>query len=318
MKSLVSIIMPVKNGLPFLTECIQSILNQTISHWELIAIDDNSTDQTWKELNAFASADSRIIPLKSNGIGILDALNFGVTQATGQIITRMDADDVMKPNKLALMSKACVQGNVVIGLVNYFSEQGIGEGYKNYAAWLNELTVMAANYKDMYKECTVPSSCWMMFRSDFKKCGGFGNRYPEDYDLAFRMRRSGLQIKPVKKVLHQWRDHPTRASRTDRNYADNRFTDLKLAYFNDDRDFKYGLTLIGAGKKGKLIAQRLIDMQVDFNWATNNSKKIGVDIFGKILIDEQTVDKSNQLIIAVAGKEGQILRTKYTSGYFFC
>ena len=319
MENLVSIIMPVRNGLPFLAMCIQSILAQTFSHWELIVVDDNSTDQTWEELMRFASADSRIIPIRTNGIGILDALNVGATKATGQIITRMDADDLMESNKLALMSKACVKGTVVIGLVNYFCEQGIGEGYKNYASWLNDLTVMKANYKDMYKECTIPSSCWMMFRSDFTKCGGFGSRYPEDYDLAFRMRRSALQIKPIKKVLHQWRDHPKRASRNDTNYADNRFTDLKLEYFLfDDRDLKFGLTLIGAGKKGKLIAQRLMDKQVDFKWATNNPRKIGVDIFGKILINEQTIDQSNQLIIAVAGEEGKVLRTKYTSGYFFC
>jgi hypothetical protein len=61
-----------------------------------------------------------------------------------------------------------------------------------------------------------------------------------------------------------------------------------------------------------------MDKQVDFKWATNNPRKIGVDIFGKILINEQTIDQSNQLIIAVAGEEGKVLRTKYTSGYFFC
>lgn len=319
MEVLISIIMPVRNGLPFLNHCIESIQNQSYNRWELIVVDDNSIDQTWESLTDFAAKDSRIVPLKSTGTGILDALNLGATKSAGTLITRMDADDIMELNKLELMAKDCEKETIVIGLVNYFSETTIGEGFKKYADWLNTLTSKGANYDDIYKECTVPSACWMMNRSDFERCGGFGSRYPEDYDLAFRIRSAKLQIVPIKKVLHQWRDHSKRASRNDPNYLDNRFIDLKVDYFlSDDHNPTLHLTLVGAGKKGKLIAKKLLDKEIEFDWATNNLRKIGVNIFGKHLIDENKINKTDQLIVAVAGTDGMALRAAYLDGYFFC
>ena len=319
MTELVSIIMPVRNGGEYLTECVDSILAQSYTNWELLVVDDHSTDKTWETLCNYASVDKRIKAFRNSGEGILPALRHAYGCSSGHLVTRMDADDIMEVDKLKLLTESTINGSVAVGLVNYFAENGVADGYRKYAGWLNELTQKAANFTDIYKECTVPSACWMLTREDLDRCGGFGDRYPEDYDLAFRMKKCGLKIEPIRQVLHQWRDHTGRASRNDPNYTDNRFLEIKTDYFLElDRNTSIPLTLIGAGKKGKEIAKLLQTQNVSFDWATNNPRKIGVNIFGIHLKSEAEISDLSQIIVAVAGKEGEQLRATYPKAFFFC
>ena len=74
---LVSIIMPFKNTWTFLTECLHSIRNQEYTEWELLAVDDHSTDGSYKLLIHFAEMDTRIRVFKNKGKGIIPALRTG-------------------------------------------------------------------------------------------------------------------------------------------------------------------------------------------------------------------------------------------------
>ena len=138
-----------------------------------------------------------------------------------EYISRMDADDIMSPIKIASLLSACDNKNSIsTGLVTYFSDAVLGQGYKKYADWLNTNLQTENPFLEIYKECVVPSPCWMMHREALDSIGAFDeNRYPEDYDLTFRMRNGGLELKLVDKILHHWRDYPERSSRTDENYA---------------------------------------------------------------------------------------------------
>ena len=101
MNELVSIITPTYNSEKFISATIQSIQNQSYSFWELLIIDDGSTDKTTEIISQFSKTDSRIktILLEQNqGTGI--ARNTGVTQANGRFIAFLDADDLWRPNKL--------------------------------------------------------------------------------------------------------------------------------------------------------------------------------------------------------------------------
>ena len=100
MNEKISIIMPVKNTAHFLSETISSILNQTEKNWELIAVNDNSTDNSKAVLTSFAQNDKRIKVIDNKGNGIIDALQLGYVFSNGNFITRMDSDDIMSPNKL--------------------------------------------------------------------------------------------------------------------------------------------------------------------------------------------------------------------------
>jgi glycosyltransferase involved in cell wall biosynthesis len=281
---MITILMPVRNAAPFLDECLLSIIGQSIAEWELIAIDDHSTDSSFEILEGYAEIDKRIKCFENYGKGIIDALTLGFNKSSGEFITRMDADDVMDQDKLLVLSHLLDQnpGSVVTSKVNYFSAFDLGEGYEKYQDWLNSFMDTGRHYTEIYKECVLPSPNWMMERSTLKRIGGFDSlEYPEDYDLCFKLYEAGVPIIASTAKLHFWRDYAERTSRNDPHYADNRFTHLKVRYFiRCDYEAEKTLFVWGAGSRGKLIAKELIDAKIPFKWITGNLKKIGKDIYG--------------------------------------
>ena len=262
-KPLISILTPFKNTEAFLSDCLDSITNQSYSHWELIIVDDGSTDNSYELVLQYTKKEPRIKLYKNEGEGIIEALQLAFKQSQGDYITRMDSDDIMSKDKLkSLVSSLLHYGkkHVAVGGVQYFSAEGISNGYARYETWLNDLTRTGRNYSEIYKECVIPSPCWMIHREDFEACDAFNpNRYPEDYDLTFRFYKHGFTCIPCDRILHQWRDYSTRTSRTHKHYAQNYFLDIKLHYFLElDYDDKRPLTIWGAGTKGKTIAKALI------------------------------------------------------------
>ncbi len=297
--------MPVKNAARFLKECLDSIIEQTYLDWELIAINDHSSDGSLALLTDYAKKDPRIAVHTNTGNGIIDALRLAFSLSKGHLITRMDADDRMPSQKLETMTQLLQkqgEGHLAIGGVRYFSEAGLGDGYRRYAQWLNRLTSSSTNFTEIYQECVVPSPCWMVYREDLLRCGSFeSNRYPEDYDLCFRFYEFGLEVIGTSAILHEWRDYPTRTSRTDDNYADNRFLELKLDYFCK-LEIQTGrpIVLWGAGKKGKTIARYLVDKGLQFSWLCNNDRKIGHQISGVTLMDTSHLYQFKNPIIIIA------------------
>ena len=319
--------MPVKNAGKFLGECLDSVCEQTYTAWELIAIDDHSTDESSSILHAHGEKDERIRILKNKEHGIISALQLAYENSKGHFITRMDADDIMSPNKLLLLVQRLIdkgEKHIATGCVSYFSEAGIGDGYKKYAEWLNLLTKSESNFSEIYKECVIPSPCWMIRRKDFEDCGAFNsNTYPEDYDLCFRFYQSGFHIAGVPEVIHKWRDYLTRTSRTSPHYADNRFIGLKIDYFIQlDYQAESRLIVWGAGKKGKTIARKLLDKNIPFHWITNNNKKIGHIVYDQMLLSVDTFhfQSSDKVIVSVANEKEQqeiILQMQKLNTEFF-
>jgi len=309
---IVSIVIPFKNTAHFLVECLESIVKQTFKDWEVIAINDHATDNSLGILETYAKKDGRFQVFSNEGTGIIPALQTAYNKSSGTFITRMDSDDIMKPNRLKVMTDLLIKhgkGNVSVGQVRYFSKRGISDGYSRYEKWLNGLTALGSNYSEIYKECVIPSPCWMTYREDFESCGGFkSNRYPEDYDLAFRFYEKGLKVIPCNEVLLLWRDYDTRTSRTHEHYAQNYFLDIKLHYFLR-LDYSQNKTLVvwGAGFKGKKIAKELIKKNVDFTWVCDNPNKINTKIYNHELFHFSKLERlqSPQIIITVANLDAQ-------------
>lgn len=100
-KPLVSVILPVYNGLPYLEKAIQSILNQTFSNFELLILDDASTDNSWELIKKYAAKDKRIRAFQNKkNLGIGKALNLLIKKTSAQFLARMDADDLMLEKRL--------------------------------------------------------------------------------------------------------------------------------------------------------------------------------------------------------------------------
>ena len=174
-------------------------------------------------------------------------------------------------------------GTVIAGGTEHFVDEGeVGNGFRRYERWLNDVARRGAHYEEIYQECVIPSHSWLIHRSDLDAVGAFDPEvYPEDYDLCFRFYRKKLRVVGLDKVLHYWRDRSDRISRTWECYQDNRYFDLKLRYFYElDRDRSRPLVLWGAGRNGKDLAKQMLAYEDTFHWVCDNPRKIGRDVYG--------------------------------------
>ncbi|GAB4384663.1 MAG: glycosyltransferase [Salibacteraceae bacterium] len=305
--------MAVKNTASYLPKCLQSIRQQGYDHWELIAVDDHSTDKSRDVLESFARSDHRIKVVDNEGEKLIPALKTGIKYAQGELVNRMDSDDYMPHDKIETLVNEWQKygmGYVIAGGTKHFSDEGeLGAGFERYDRWLNHVAQNGLYREELYRECVIPSHCWLMHRADFDRIGGFEPEvYPEDYDLCFRMVLHGLTIVGIDKVLHYWRDRKDRISRTWDCYKDNRYYQLKTEYFcKIDRDPGRPLVLWGAGRNGKDLAKELIRLGLCFKWVCENSKKIGHNIYGVTLNDSSVISHCDepQILVAVASPADQ-------------
>ena len=100
---MVSIIVPIYNTVPYFSRCIDSILSQSFTDFELLLVNDGSTDGSGKICDAYAEKDSRIRVLHKENGGVSSARNLGLDKARGEWITFVDSDDELLPNGLQVM-----------------------------------------------------------------------------------------------------------------------------------------------------------------------------------------------------------------------
>lgn len=124
----VSVLMPAYNAERFLDEAMESILQQTYTDFELIVVDDGSTDSTPEILRRYVEQDSRVRVLRNEtNLGIVHALNWGFAKCRGEYVARMDADDVSMPNRLARQVAVLESDPSILvlgGSVSYMDSEG--------------------------------------------------------------------------------------------------------------------------------------------------------------------------------------------------
>ncbi len=283
---MVSIIMAVKDTEPYLPGCLDSILAQTYEHWELIAVNDHSSDRTPEILEEYRKKDARIRVFHSQRHKLIPTLKEGYQHVRGSLINRMDSDDKMPEDKLEALVTEWMKhgkGTIIAGGTQHFVDEGeVGDGFLRYEKWLNQVAAQGTHYQEIYQECVIPSHSWIIHKEDFDLVGAFEPEvYPEDYDLCFRFYKAGLRVVGIDKVLHFWRDRSNRISRTWEEYKDNRYFELKIPYFYElDRDRQRPLVLWGAGRNGKYLAKLIQKKEQTFHWVCDNEKKIGRDVYG--------------------------------------
>jgi glycosyltransferase involved in cell wall biosynthesis len=259
-KPLVSIIMPMKNAAPWLAPCIESIIDQPFKDWQLIMVNDHSSDHSFDLASSFR--DKRITVMQNTGSGIIDALQLAFSKSTADYITRMDADDLMPPHKLATLYELASknENTVATGLVQYFGEEPISEGYLAYEKWLNNRATNEDHWQWIYRECVIASANWMTHRSNVS----FNHAvYPEDYDLVFDWYEKDLTVTATNSVTHLWREHASRTSRNSDHYQQKAFFELKVQRFIKlDFDPKKTLVLLGNNQKVELTQKILAEFDI--------------------------------------------------------
>jgi glycosyltransferase involved in cell wall biosynthesis len=203
----ISIVLPAYNCESFLKEAIESLLNQAFKDFELIIINDGSTDKTEDVIKSFT--DPRIIYLKNeNNSGLVYTLNKGIDAAKGKYIARMDGDDISLPTRL-VRQKAILDENPGIA-VTASTIAFINEKNEPAGDWqLDKKTTHPGEIKRRlpYENCIAHPS--VMVRSQILKKLKYKpyQKNIEDYDLWLRMMSRGYSITKVEEPQLLYRIH---------------------------------------------------------------------------------------------------------------
>ena len=120
---LISIIVPVYNVEEYLKQCLDSILEQTFSNYEVILVNDGSTDSSGLICQEYAEKDARIRYFEKENGGLSDARNHGIEQAQGEYLTFVDSDDFLDASHLSVLYNALVNNDADISISNYANYQ---------------------------------------------------------------------------------------------------------------------------------------------------------------------------------------------------
>lgn len=314
--------MPAWNAAATLPAAVDSIRSQTFQDWELLVVDDGSTDESGETADRLAREDARIRTLHTPHRGIVAALNTAAEAARGRLLARMDADDLSLPHRLEAQH-ALVEADPGIGLcggiVRITGDQA-GSGTRRYEAWVNGLLTHEDIVREILVECPVPHPTFLMPKALFEELGGYRDcGWPEDYDLVLRVWRAGRRFaKPSVPVL-EWRDHGRRLSRSDPRYAEAAFRRCKRHYLaksggaDGRRFFQWGAGEVGKRWLREWEAFRP-EAVVDIN-----PRKIGRTIHGTpVIAPENLPPPGNVFIVAAVGTPGardDIRGTLFPRGY---
>ena len=247
--------MPVRNGGAFLAGAVQSLLDQSLQEFELLLVDDHSSDGAIDRLHR---NDDRLVVLSHEGAGVSSAFNAGLARARGQFIARMDADDIASRDRLEQqVSFLRLHEDIDIcgACVEIFSEQKIAGGNERYQAWLNNLRTPQAIRREMFIESPIPNPTAMFRSTALRSLGGFHDpEWPEDYDLYLRADARGIKMGKPPGCLLRWREHPGRLTRTEDRYSQGNFQAAKAHYLANSRlPGDEPVVIWGAGPGGRLM-----------------------------------------------------------------
>jgi len=205
----VSVILPAYNCEKFIGKAIESVLQQTFTDFELIIINDGSTDNTEPVVHTFN--DQRIVYLKnSSNHGLIYSLNKAITHVNGKYIARMDSDDICLPGRLAKQKTFLDQnGNitVVASTIEFINEQEEKTG-----SWkLDRQTITPAQIKRAILQQNCIAHPTVMMRTEIIKKLKYKEyqKNIEDYDLWLRLLNRGYKIAKLDEPLLLYRVHDT-------------------------------------------------------------------------------------------------------------
>ncbi len=261
----ISVILPYYNSETTLKRAIESILSQSHTDFELILIDNNSTDNSLNIATSYANLDHRIILISEKQQGVMYASNKGWENSKGDYIARMDSDDWSHPHRLE-MQKEFLDKNPTHGAVGtqvrHISHSEFTGGMARFVSWSNSLITDDQISNNRFVELPIvnPSAMWrrkVAHKFGMYLCGEF----PEDYEMWLRWMEKKVKIAKINKILLDWYDSDTRISRNHSIYSDKSFYKIKTHYLarwlKENNPFHPDVAIWGASKISRRRAKLL-------------------------------------------------------------
>lgn len=231
---MVTILLPFHNAAATIDVAVASIAGQTYSTWELLLIDNASTDESPSIAYHWAKRDQRIRVLHEPRIGIAHALNTGLAHAQGKYIARMDADDISHPERLARQA-AYLDAHPGIGVLgtrtSFASTMPEHRGMQAFVNWQNALITPHEHDVKRFVDAPLAHPTVLFRRELVEQHGSYDTGpLPEDHELWLRWMDAGVRFAKLPEELLAWNDHAGRLSRTHANYSVDAFFATKVKY----------------------------------------------------------------------------------------
>ncbi len=249
----ISVVLPYFNAEKTLASAIESVLKQTFEGFELILINNNSTDGSAKIAEHFARKDLRVRLIEEKQQGVTYASNLGFELAIASLIARMDADDEMLPERLEKQVDF-LNSKPIFGLVGgqvIYEGEASNQGFQHYVDWSNSLTKAEDIFTNRFVELPIVNPTIMFRKELLEKHGGYTEGdFPEDYELILRWMIGGVIMGKIDAPVLKWHDHPKRLTRTDPRYSEAAFYRMKTRYLAKylSATHKSSIWIWGAGK----------------------------------------------------------------------
>lgn len=258
-----SVLLPCYNAEGTIEECLSSLKAQSLEDYEVILVDDGSSDRTREILENCSDGDPRFHLFSQPHRGIIAALNFGLSVCRAPFIARMDADDRCHPDRL-LKQVHFLEENpgvaVVSCLVQGFPQGQVRQGFQVYITWLNSLVTDEDICREIFIESPLVHPSVTYRREVVLQAGGYQEHgWAEDYDLWLRLYLTGAHFAKITEVLYEWREYPQRLTRTDSRYSLENFLRAKAFYLSQGPLRKRDAVIIwGAGMVGRRLSKNLL------------------------------------------------------------
>ncbi|HEY5243052.1 MAG TPA: glycosyltransferase [Polyangiaceae bacterium] len=304
----VSVVMPFRDAGATVEEAAVSILSQQGVSLELVAVDDGSRDDGAARVRALGARDARVVCVEGEGRGIARALARGLAAARGDVVARMDADDVALPGRLARQVEA-LAGDARLGAVGTRVETlgACGEGMRRYVAWQNALVGPEDHARELFVESPLCHPSVALRREALESVGGWRDTaWPEDYDLWLRLDAAGWRLAKVPEVLLRWRQRAESVTVTDVRCSQERFREAK-AFYLAPRLARAGrpVAVWGAGPTGKRLARALEVHGVHARLFVDiDPRKIGHTARGVPIVAPEALTRGEDTLVVAVGVRG--------------
>ena len=302
----ISVLLPYRDEALYIDDCLRSLARQTEKDFELICVDDGSTDDSPRRVEARRGDFARLVHLHTGGTGLVEALNLGLSKASGEIIARADGDDLYAPRRLELQRNLIDAGVDMAGTkVRFFPRRSVMGGFKVYESWINRLVTPTAIASEIFVEAPLAHPSLTFRRDLIDRIGPYRDLgWPEDYDLMLRAHRAGAVFGKTDRVLLYWREHPDRACRRDPRYRSEAFIDCRchhLARGPLARDRR--IALWGAGPIGRKMATHLRRHGIDFEaYVDIDPRKIGRTVRDRPVQGPELLKGKRHFVLSCVGK----------------
>ncbi len=306
----VSVLLPARDAEASIDAAVASVTTQTFEDFEVLAIDDGSRDGTAERLAGWARRDARVRVLSTPGLGLVGALGLGLAHARGELIARMDADDVSLPRRfeasLARLDSDPSLAGVGTGVEIVRADRPASPSLVAYGRWLSSLTTPERLFADRLVESPLCHPSVMLRRAALERAGAWRDGdFPEDWELWLRLLERGEQLLCLPEVLHRWADHDRRLTRTDQRYARDRHDRLRAAVLHRLVGAR-PVAIWGAGERGIALCRALqaLGARVE-RFIEVNPRKVGQRIHGvRVVWPDDLGEPGDEHVISAVGASG--------------